>query len=386
MQCSKLKELVPRPRAAGGGQGAVVHSPLMKTHYFTFRVPILLVCVALLVLAVLAGLARIGWALPSLPRQLPIAHGPLMVCGFFGTLIALERAVALNRRWMYLGPAASALGGLLLVAGHSLPAALLIVLASLSFSLVGWLIVRQAPANYTTVMAIGATSWLVGNLLWLFGLPLSIVVHWWAAFLVLTIAGERLELGRLLRPSQNAQRAFLAATAAVLLGAALVAFNFLWGARLYNLGILALSLWFLRYDVVRVTLRTRGLPRYIAWALCLGYIWLGVSAVLGFLNGPQVAGLLYDAYWHGMFVGFVLSMVFAHGPIILPAILGRTAVYHPILYAPLALLHTSLIVRIIGNLLLDPLIRRWGGLLNGFAILFFFISMAISFGRNRSGQ
>ncbi|MCW5874145.1 MAG: hypothetical protein KIS88_05815 [Anaerolineales bacterium] len=358
----------------------------MNAPNIKFRLPILAASVALLVLAVLAGLARIGWALPSLPSQLPIAHGPLMICGFFGTLIALERAVALGRRWMYLGPVLSAVGGLLLVAGRSLPGGLLILAASASFALVGWRIVRQVPANYTTIMALGATSWLVGNLLWVAGLPLSIVVYWWAAFLVLTIAGERLELGRLLRPSRAAQSAFLLATAAILGGASLVAFDFALGARVYNIGLLALGLWFMRYDVVRVTLRSRGLPRYIACALGLGYVWMVFSATLGLLHGPQVAGLIYDAYWHGLFVGFVLSMVFAHGPIILPAILARTAVYHPVLYAPLALLHTSLIVRIIGNLLQEASIRRWGGMLNGIAILLFFISMAISFRNNRSGQ
>lgn len=354
-----------------------------KPAFFRLRLPILLVCVALLVLAVLAGLARIGWALPSLPRQLPIAHGPLMVCGFFGTLIALERAVALGRRWMYAGPACSAAAGLLLAFGQSWPAGWLFVLASVSFTLIGVRIVRQAPANYTRVMALGAASWLVGNLLWVLGQPLSIVVYWWAAFLLLTIAGERLELGRLLRPSRGAQAAFLLAVAALLAGAVLVAFDFANGARVYNLALLGLCLWFLRYDVVRVTLRSRGLPRYIAVALGLGYLWLGASAILGLVHGPQVAGLIYDAYWHGMFVGFVLSMVFAHGPIILPAILARTAVYHPVLYLPLSLLHTSLLVRVAGNLLLDANIRRWGGMLNGLAILLFFASMAISFRRSK---
>lgn len=45
------------------------------------------------------GLVRLGWnlRLPS-PDSL-ILHGPLMVCGFLGTLIGLERAVALGRFW-----------------------------------------------------------------------------------------------------------------------------------------------------------------------------------------------------------------------------------------------------------------------------------------------
>jgi hypothetical protein len=41
-----------------------------------------------------AGLLRLGWQLPPLLLQLPAQHGPLMVSGFLGTLISLERAVA----------------------------------------------------------------------------------------------------------------------------------------------------------------------------------------------------------------------------------------------------------------------------------------------------
>lgn len=43
-----------------------------------------------------AGLVRLGWALPTVHLALPLAHGPLMVSGFLGTLISLERAMALG--------------------------------------------------------------------------------------------------------------------------------------------------------------------------------------------------------------------------------------------------------------------------------------------------
>nr|BFE78121.1 hypothetical protein GCM10020093_007220 [Planobispora longispora] len=44
-------------------------------------------------------------------------HGPLMALGFLGTLISLERAVALRSRWGYAAPALSALGAVALAAG-----------------------------------------------------------------------------------------------------------------------------------------------------------------------------------------------------------------------------------------------------------------------------
>src|SRR3972149_6584847 len=53
----------------------------------------------------------------ALLPPLPLAHGPLMVSGFLGTLIALERAVALRARWTYIGPLLTSLGGLFLALG-----------------------------------------------------------------------------------------------------------------------------------------------------------------------------------------------------------------------------------------------------------------------------
>jgi hypothetical protein len=63
-----------------------------------------------------AGLLRLGWLLPSLSLRLPAQHGPLMVSGFLGTLISLERAVASSQNQngrciYYLAPLLAGLGG-----------------------------------------------------------------------------------------------------------------------------------------------------------------------------------------------------------------------------------------------------------------------------------
>src|SRR5690606_9736485 len=65
----------------------------------------------------LAGLARLGFNLPA--ATLAGQHGPLMICGVFGTLISLERAVAMGKRWPYLAPGLAALGVIGVVAGLS---------------------------------------------------------------------------------------------------------------------------------------------------------------------------------------------------------------------------------------------------------------------------
>ena len=114
------------------------------------RYPLLLLSLLILLTAIWSGLVRLGWRLPVLLPALPISHGPLMVSGFLGTLIGLERAVALRARWAYLGPMATALGGILLVfsLGGNL-GAVLITFGSFILLLVFVFIVRQHLAAYT---------------------------------------------------------------------------------------------------------------------------------------------------------------------------------------------------------------------------------------------
>ena len=150
-----------------------------------------------------------GWQLAVLRPTLPMAHGPLMVCGFLGTLVGLERAVGLSgldsrQRWTYIGPAATGIGSLLLILGIAWPVGtLLIVLGSVVLVLAMVVILRIHVALYSVVMLLGALAWLGGNLLWMFGRSIPDVSLWWAGFLVLTIVGERLELSRMLRLSQR---------------------------------------------------------------------------------------------------------------------------------------------------------------------------------------
>jgi len=101
----------------------------------------------------------------------------------------------------------------------------------------------------------------------------------------------------------------------------------------------------LRYDLARRTLRQHGLPRYAAVAALLGAFWLGCSGVLLAVSGLPVAGPVYDAILHGIFVGFVLSMVFGHAPIILPAVARAPLPFHTVLYSPLLALHAGLVAR-----------------------------------------
>ena len=331
-----------------------------------------------------AGLARVGWGLP--PLGLVPVHGPLMACGFLGTLIGLERAVALGGRAGLAFPALTGVGALALVAGVPGPWAPALIAAG-SAGLVGasLVVLRRQPALHHAALAAGALAWLGGNALWVAGWPVWRVAPWWAAFLVLTIAGERLELSRVLVPPRSARILFAAAGAALLAGVALGAASPVAGARLEGLAFVALAVWLLRHDVARRTVRQRGLTRYIAAAMLAGYAWLAAGGVLFAAEAARlVGGPPYDAALHAVFVGFVFSMIFGHAPIILPAVARVTVAYGRSFYAHLALLHASLALRVGGDLAGLWALRRWGALLNAAAILLFVATTARSVGPARS--
>ncbi|HWQ15820.1 MAG TPA: hypothetical protein VNL77_23665 [Roseiflexaceae bacterium] len=360
-------------------------APAPTTAYRPLARALLAVAAPLLLGGIWAGLLRLGWGLPPLQPQLAHAHGPLFVSGVLGTVIGLERAVALGRRWAFAGPALSGLGGLALLAG--LPAALgagLMALGSLALLAVFGAIIRRQPARFTVTMALGALAWLGGNLLWLAGRPFALVALWWAGFLVLTIAGERLELGRLRQLPPHALWIFTFAVGALLAGLATAAVTFDAGARLAGASLAALALWMLRYDIARRTVRKPGLPRFSAICILSGSAWLALGGALYTVAGALYAGPLYDAMLHAVFVGFVFAMIFGHAPIVFPAVIGVPVAFLRAAYLPLAVLHLSLALRLAGDLAGLGEVRRWGGLLNGAAILLFAAVTLLAARRARS--
>jgi hypothetical protein len=210
------------------------------------------------------------------------------------------------------------------------------------------------------------------------------IVYLWIAFLVLTIGGERIELSRVLRPTAGQLRLFGVSAAVLATAAILAVWDLHWGSRLSGLAMLALSLWFLRYDLATRNIRhPNPLTRYIAFCLFCGFIWLGISGALQLYFGAVYAGPYYDAVLHTVFVGFVISMIFGHAPIIFPAILGTPIHFHKAFYVHFMLLHFSLVLRIVGDLIGQAQVRMLGGLFNEIAILLFLIVTILSILKGR---
>ncbi|HEX5803841.1 MAG TPA: hypothetical protein VFY24_12505 [Azospira sp.] len=338
-----------------------------------WRVPLLVLGMLSLVAGVAAGLFRAGWALP-LPRpELAAQHGPLMAAAFFGTVIGLERAVALGRRWAFLSPLASGGGGLLLISGFApLLVAPLLVAGGLLLTAATLVAAARQPALHTRVLALAAALAAVAPLAWQID-RWPVAIACWAGFLILTIAGERLELSRFLPPSPRARAVFVGIVGALLLAVPAAALAEV-GLRPLGAVLVALAIWLLRQDVARRTVRQRGLTRFIAVCLLSGYAWLFVGGLL--LAAPPAGPLLVDAALHAVFVGFVLAMVFGHAPIIFPAIVRVALPYHPRFYLPLAVLHASLLLRVGGDLAGAAELRAWGAAGNALCLLLFIATMA----------
>ena len=351
--------------------------------------PLMAAALVCLLAGLWAALVRLGLPVPAGISSLPQAHGPLMVMGFLGTFIALERAVALGRTWGYLAPAAAGVGGLALSAGA--PAEIgeaLLGCGGLGLVAIFVAVLRIQPSLHNGVLAAGAACWVVAAGLWLLGWDISRFVPWLAAFLVLTITGERLELSRMGGTTGRARLLFAGAAgvfaagllaslaggpAAVVPGEAVPA-----GIRVTGAGLIALAAWLSRYDIARRTVRGSGVTRYMAAALLAGYVWLAIAGILWAGFGQMADGPAYDAELHAIFLGFVMSMIFAHAPVIVPSVLGRPLPYRPALYVPLALLHLSLALRLAGGDLAGNVQAwQWGGSLNEVAILLFLI-MAVA--------
>ena len=317
-----------------------------------WRVPLLLLGFIALAFGIAGGLVRLGASIPA-PAGAIALHGALMVSGFLGTVIGLERAVALGRPWAYAAPLASGLGGLCLVFGYAGAGFALLALAATVLVAASVAVLARQPSLEMATLLAGAAAWLAGNLSLYAGTP---AVPWWIAFFALTIGGERLELSRYLKRGALARNAF------IVLAAALLAAPLL--PRVLGVVLVLLALWLFAFDLARVTVRQSGLPRYIAWCLLSGYAWLAFGGAL------LAASLAYDAALHAIFVGFVFSMVFGHAPVILPAVLRVKLPYHPALYLPLALLHASLALRVF----VSPLAGAWG---NAAAIALFIATAAV---------
>ncbi len=308
-----------------------------------------------LLAALWGGLLLLGLPLPTLRETTAADHGPLMTLGFLGTVISLERAVALRRPWGFAAPLLAGLGGLALLVG--LPAYigwLLLAAAAVALLLLYAVALRIDSAMHLQAMTLGAVCWYGAAILWLGGRSISDLVPWLAGFLILTIIGERLELARMAMLTPVSLRIFRVGAAVFLAGLIVSATPAAsTGVRIAGVGLLVLAVWGARWDVARRTVKIAGVTRFMAICLLSGYVWLATSGLAWLIAGDLGRSVAtYDLALHAAFLGFVMSMIFGHAPVIVPAVLGVRLPFHRSFYAHLVLLHVGLAIRLVGGDLL----------------------------------
>lgn len=335
------------------------------------------VVAAALVSAIAGGLVRAGVALPA------VSHGPwlghatsehafLMMVAFMGTVVGLERAVALKRPWCWLAPLAAASAGVAMLLGFQLTALMLAAAASIVFLVVNLDVVIRQFAAHTVLLLVGSASWLVGNLAYLVGHEVSAVMPWWFAFLVLTIAAERLEMTRLMRRQRGAAATLVVVLASLLVGAMGSLLGLVAGAVIYGLSLTALAVWLVVFDIARRTVRTAGLSQYMAVCLLTGYVWLAIAGAGWVAMGIGLP--TRDIALHALGLGFIFSMMLGHAPVILPALVRVKVLFGWPFYIAFFLLHGSLVVRLLAGSYSFVWLSR-GAIGNALAIVTFAATM-----------
>ncbi len=356
-----------QPRSARNRRaGAFLRKP-------AFRMLFLLPAGAALLVGLNAGLQLLGADAPVKLDRFPQIHGMLLVLSFVGTVIALERSVALGKAAGYLSPALLGMAGLVMISPLPLVAGKLVLLAgTIAMVLVYIPLWRRQRDNVVLIQVLGGVAAVGAAALWVRVPSLAILLPFLICFVVLTIAGERLELARIGIASPRAEP--LLTSLAFAMTAAAVA-TLLWpaaGYPLFGLSLLAMVAWLAGYDAARKTIRGQGLPRYIAACLLAGYGWLAIAGAVLALHSQTLTGASYDVVLHSVFLGFTISMIMAHAPVILPAVLRKPLPYTELFWVPAGLLHLSLLVRLgLGDA--AGIHGAWvtGGVLNVIAILLF---------------
>lgn len=333
------------------------------------RLPFTLFAIANLLTGMLAGLIRMGWSFPL--TSFAVHHGAIMVGGFLGTLILLEKVIPLKKKILFAFPVVNAMGWVIVVPRFYQLGQTFLLIGATGLFIVFFLYHRRQPNDLSIiVMTVGACCQLGGHLMLISKQFYPMAFPWWVGFILFVIVGERIELSKFL-PVTRQNKTMLTSFLGVFLIGLFLPFHGI-GKHLSGIALVLVAIWLLRYDVISIAIKKDGLTRFSGIALLLGYISLLFTGFFLIIL-PDIP-FAYDAIVHTFFLGFAFSMIFAHGPIILPGVLGfNTKPYHSSLYIPLISLVFSLFLRILSDLSFLPyFMRLWSGWISACSILLYF--------------
>ena len=365
-----------RPRSVTGG--------VVRVETARRRVrPLAVLGVLALLAGLWGGLARIGWSIPA-ADALVLRHGGVMVVGFVGTVIAVERAIAFGGVPALLAPAASGLAGLALLLGAPIEVALVLsAIAALAYTATVGVLWRRQPQPGALLIVLGGVCLVAAAVAWAASGAYPRVVPWWMAFLVCTVAGERLEMTRFQRIGRASAAVGVLAFALLIAAPAVGAVEVRAGSLVLGVALIAVAVWSALRDPARRMIVAPGLARFSAVGVLTAYGWLAVTGALLIVGSSLPGSLEYDAAVHAFFTGFVFSAIIAHEPIIAEAVTGLRFAFSVLMYVPLALLGAGTAMRLVSDaaMLLDR--RRDAGMLQALAIVLLLALTARAFLRGR---
>src|SRR6187431_66058 len=118
------------------------------------RLPIVFFAMLCLLSGLWSGLSRIGWDIALLP--IAPHHGAVMVGGFLGTLITLEKIIPLRKKVLFLIPGLNVLSVAFFFSGLPIVSIYLLVASSASLAIVFLYYFRQQNKIIYILMFLGA--------------------------------------------------------------------------------------------------------------------------------------------------------------------------------------------------------------------------------------
>ncbi|WP_377938847.1 multicopper oxidase domain-containing protein [Alloscardovia venturai] len=376
-----------------------------------WRVVLLIMVGVAVVLGTLSAINRSSLGVVTSRAPFADVHGPLMIFGFLGTAISLERAVAFQTggatkpRWGFVAPALGVLGSICILTE------LVFGVSTLPGTALGWWVIpgvvwtthmialscvyvaiwKRQHSISVLIQLLAAIAGVLGAFIWAYGVSAARATPWWLIFLVLSIIGERLELSHVAFVAPWVEPALIGLSITNLVSLCVLYFDTTIGyvALGVNMGFL---LCIMLYNDTAI--RTFKLPRFTGFmgrSMLLAYFW-GLTAALIWIFVPVGSGSLFaDVAIHAIALGFTVSMVIAHVSIIVPAITRRGLPYSPVFFLPLLLLNAGVLLRLIGAIINNTLVWKSGDLVSiiaVFALMLCIIGSAVwgVIRRRRSGH
>lgn len=336
-----------------------------------------------MVLGFVTGLFRLFMdnGVPYLQQLVPLfdLHSFFMVFGFLACLLMTERIVGSSGEKNAPGFGYSLCMLLLSIVGlvilsigwmrHSLPLSvtggIMAAAASLLFTLL-LLRLGKIANDYSSfgIMSTGTASLLLASLLSGFELPVDNypLIILMLLFPLSFVLGERVELTKFqyLRGKEvlvMSLAVFLASSIALTFTTAVMGPAVQARLPLTAALVLLLAGSVMTYAMERGrrgVVKSTRLQSYVGKGIALAYFWLLLGIVLLLLRINGVTGL-YDPAIHSIALGFIVTFIYAHGPVIFPTILERRADISKLGYSPIILLTVSNILRVGGDIAKVPL-------------------------------